>query len=94
MGHFIIQLPDNSEWNVRFGYVKRKNSFDIFIKSKLNNDKKKGYIIFNKSQQKEYRLLKNLDGKWIDRAEAGFQAANDETSVFIQKAIDEFEKKI
>jgi hypothetical protein len=60
----------------------------------LNNDKKKGYIIFNKSQQKEYRLLKNLDGKWLDRDEAGFQAANDETSIFIRKAIDEFEKTI
>jgi len=94
MGHFIIQLPDNSEWNVRFGYVKRKNSFVFFSKNKANNDKKKGYIIFNKSQQKEYRLLKNLDGKWLDRDEAGFQAANDETAIFIQKAIDEFEKKI
>ena len=94
MGHFIIQLPDNSEWNVRFGYVKRKNSFVFFSKNKANNDKKKGYIIFNKSQQKEYRLLKNLDGKWIDRAETGFQAANDETSIFIQMAIDEFEKRI
>jgi len=29
----------------------------------------------------------------LDRDEAGFQAANDETSIFIQKAIDEFEKK-
>jgi len=45
MGHFIIQLPDDSEWNVRFGYVKRKNSFGFFCKNKAINDKKKGYII-------------------------------------------------
>jgi hypothetical protein len=35
MGHFIIQLPDDSEWNVRFGYVKRKNSFEHFYKKQI-----------------------------------------------------------
>lgn len=93
MGHFIITLPGNSKWDVRFGYVKRKVLFiNLFRKNKLHSDTKKGYIVVNKQEQKEYRLLKTLDGKWLDKEEAGFQAGNDEIGIFIKGAIDEFEK--
>ena len=46
----------------------------------------------NKSEQRQYRLLKTFDGKWFDKEEAGFQGGNDETGILIMAAIDEFEK--
>ena len=93
MGHFIITLPNKSTWDVRSGYVQKKIALlDFFRKNKLHNDKRKGYIVMNKSEQKEYRLLKTFDGKWLNKDEPGFQAGNDETAISIKKAIDEFER--
>jgi len=93
MGHFTITLLNNSQWDVRFGYVFKKTLlFHFFKKNKLHNDKRKGYVVMNKSDQKEYRLLKTSDGKWSETEEAGFNIYNDETVMSIKEAIDDFEK--
>ncbi len=93
MGYFIITLPNNSRLNVRFGYVTKKTSLiNFFRKNKIHADKKKGYVITDESNQKEYRLLKTLDGKWFDKEESGFNTCNNEIAIHIKKAIDEFEK--
>lgn len=94
MGNFIITLPNNSQWTVKSGCVFKKTSLlDFFKKNKSNNHKRKGYVIVNKSEQKEYRLLKTSEGNWSDKEEAGFNIYNDDTVVSIKKAIDELEKE-
>lgn len=89
MAHFTIQLPDSSGWDVRSGYVFKKTLFAFF--SKKENGRK-GYIIINKSNQKQYRFLKTSEGNWANKDEAGFEAGNDETGVLIKREIDEFER--
>ena len=91
MGHFIIQLPDHSDWDVRFGHVFKKTAFDFFRKKKAENARK-GYIIVNRSNQKQYRFLKTSRGSWTDKDEAGFEAGNDETGILIKREINEFER--
>lgn len=94
MGHFTIHLPDTSEWDVRSGDVfKKEMAFGIFKKKKRRDGIRKGYVIINKSNQKQYRFLKTSEGRWADIDEAGFEAGNDETGILIKKGIDEFEEK-
>jgi hypothetical protein len=94
MGHFTITLPNNSQWVVKSGYVFKKTLLlDFFKKNESHNYKRKGYVVMNKSEQKEYRLLKTPEGNWSDKEEAGFNIYNDETVVSIKKAIDELEKE-
>lgn len=91
MAHFSIQLPDNSDWDVRSGQVCKKTIFGFFKKKKAE-DVKRGYIITNKSAPKQYRFLKTSEGDWMDKNEAGFETGNDETSLLIKNRIDEFER--
>lgn len=94
MAHFIIHLPDNSELDVRSGNVLRKTLLGFFRINKLNDEVRKGYIIINKSNKKQYRFLKTQEGIWRDKNEAGFDAGIDKVSLLIKKEIDEFEKSL
>ena len=93
MAHFTIHLPDNSDWDVTSGQVRKKTVFGFF-KRKKAGDIRKGYIITSKSTPKQYRFLKTSEGNWTDKNEAGFEAGNDETSLLIKKQIDEFERTL
>jgi hypothetical protein len=64
MGHFIINLPDNLQGDVRWGTVRKKVGFNLnpFRKNKQINETKIGYIVRVSNQ--EYRLFKSMDGKW------------------------------
>ena len=96
MGHFTINLPNNLQGDVRFGTIKKKSLLsDLFKKS--NHDIKKGYIIKiqpTSTEHHEYRLLKTKEGKWTSEDVGGFQVSpDDETSIAIKSAIDNFESQ-
>lgn len=98
MGHFTIILPNNQQGDVRWGTIKKKTLFlNLFRSNKLKGEEKKGYIVKIApvlNNQNEYRLLKAKEGEWTSESNEGFQIApDDEMSVAIKKAIDDYESR-
>jgi len=98
MGHFTITLPNNQQGDVRWGTVRKKSIFlNLFKDNKSGNEIKKGYIIKvepTSTEQKEYRLLKTKEGNWTSEDDGGFRVTpDDEISLSIKKAIDDYESQ-
>ena len=98
MGHFIINLPDNKQADVRWGTVRKELiSLNLFKGNKSRNEIKKGYIVNlepTSAEQKEYRLLKTKDGNWISGDDGAFRVTpDDEVSLSIKKRIDDYESQ-
>ena len=98
MGHFTINLPNNQHGDVRYGTIKKMSLFfGLFKSKKSNNEVKKGYIVRidpTSTKHNEYRLLKTKQGKWTSEDDGGFQVTpDDEISVLIRSAIDNYESK-
>jgi hypothetical protein len=98
MGHFTITLPNNQQGDVRWGTITKKSLFlNLFRKNRLDNEVKKGYIIKIEpapEDHKEYRLLKTKAGEWTSQDNEGFRVTpEDQTSVAIKKAIDNYESQ-
>ena len=96
MGHFTISLPNNQQGDVRWGTIRKKVLFlSLFRSNKLKNEEKKGYIVKVEpatKDQKEYRLLKAKEGEWTSEDDGGFRVTpDDQISVVIKKAIDDYE---
>lgn len=98
MAQYFITLPNNRQGNVKTGIRKKdkRSLMDIFSRSrKLNTEEKIAYIVeINPAYDLgEYRLLKTMEGKWLNEGEdswlrqgdAGFNAA-------IKQAIDDHER--
>ncbi|MDH7461797.1 hypothetical protein QEG73_10930 [Chitinophagaceae bacterium 26-R-25] len=85
MGHFVISLPNNSEADVHFGTVRKKQflSFRKILSGKWwHTESWKGYAVI--IDQKKYLLLKTMEGAWINEN-------NDQECTYLQEKIDEFE---
>jgi hypothetical protein len=98
MGYFTIDLPGKIKGEVRFGKVMRKfvsvNLFDFFRKKGTKRDERRGYIV-KIGEGQLYRLLRTKEGEWLNESDSGFQVdKNDETSLAIKKAIEEYEKNL
>jgi len=96
MGCFTITLPGNRNARVSFGKVTRAslNPFRLFQKAKRAHNVRTGYMIIvtsPKGDPRLYHLLKSSDGQWLPKGDQGFQvSAEDETSMALKKAIDEY----
>jgi hypothetical protein len=98
MAHFTITLPNNLHGDVRCGTIRKKSFFlDLFKTNARQKEEKKGYIIKIEPaspEQKEYRLLKTMDGKWTTDDNEGFKVTADDTlSIAIKNAIDNYERQ-
>ena len=98
MGHFTITLQNNQQGDVRWGTLRKESTLlNLFKGNKSANEIKKGYIVkvaSTSSEQKEYRLLKTKEGNWTSEDDGGFQVTpDDQISVAIKKAIDEYESQ-
>ena len=97
MGQFTIALPNNLQGDVRWGSLKRKTfSLNPFTWKKFKSEVKRGYIVRIDSPengQKEYRLLKTMEGAWSADEVGGFNLSpEDENTEAIKIAIDHHEK--
>jgi hypothetical protein len=98
MGQFTITLPNNQQGNVRWGTIRKKTFFlNLFRHHKLKSEEKKGYIVKIAAvlnSLNEYRLLKTKEGEWASEGNEGFQVTpDDEMSIAIKKAIDNYESR-
>ena len=97
MGQFTITLPDNLQGNVRWGTIRKMSLFlGLFKKNNLHNSVKTGYIVNIEpatTNAIEYRLIKTKEGDWTSQDDGGFQVTpDDQISVAIKKAIDNYER--
>jgi len=97
MGQFTITLPDNLQGNVRWGTIRKMSLFlGLFKKNNLYSSVRKGYIVKIETaaaDTKEYRLIKTKEGDWTSQDDGGFQVTpDDQISVAIKKAIDNYER--
>jgi hypothetical protein len=98
MGYFTIDLPGNIKGEVRFGKVTRKlisiNPFTLFKRKGPKREERRGYIV-KIAEGQLYRLLRTKDGEWLNESDSGFQTAkDDEISLAIKKAIEEYEQRL
>jgi len=98
MGYFTIDLPGKIKGEVRCGKVMKKsipvNLFDFFRKKGTKRDERRAYIV-KIGEGQLYRLLRTKEGEWLNESDGGFYVdKNDETSLAIKKAIEEYEKNL
>ncbi|MDO6432655.1 hypothetical protein Q4E93_18765 [Flavitalea sp. BT771] len=98
MGYFTIDLPGNIKGEVRFGKVMRKlisiNPFNLLKRNGLKREERRGYIV-KIAEGQLYRLLRTMEGEWLNESDSGFQVAkDDETSLAIKKAIEQYEQSL
>jgi hypothetical protein len=96
MGYFTIDLPGRIKAEVRFGKVMKKvilpNLFDLFRMKGAKKEERRGYIV-KIGEGQLYRLLRTKEGVWLNDSDSGFPVAeDDETSLAIKKAIEEYEQ--
>ena len=96
MGHFTIDLPGRIKGEVRFGKVMRKvmlpNLFGLFGNKAPKREERRGYIV-KIGEGQLYHLLRTKEGEWLNESDSGFPVAkDDETSLAIKKAIEEYEQ--
>jgi len=96
MGYFTIDLPGKIKGEVRFGKVMRKvklsDLFDLFSKKGPKREERRGYIV-KIGEVQLYRLLRTKEGEWLNDGDSGFPVAeDDEISLAIKKAIEEYEQ--
>ena len=96
MGYFTIDLPGKTKAEVRSGKVMRKvissNLFDLFSRKGLKREERRGYVV-KTGEGQLYRLLRSKEGEWLNESDSGFPVADeDETSLAIKKAIEEYEQ--
>lgn len=89
MGHFVINLPNNSIAHIQFGTV-RKMQFlslrNILTGKWFRAEKLNAYVVII-DQNKKCTLFKTIEGKWIN------ENINEEQYAFWQEKIDEFENQ-
>lgn len=107
MAHYTINLPGNIQGDVRQGKVFKKRA--AFAKQwpwlKLHTDERTGYVVTVGNNGLQYHLLKTNDGQWPSAAEDNtllvaiktadkWQPINDDqVTLAIKKAIDDYENK-
>ena len=92
MGHFTVQLPTGEQADVREGVIRKKiiSLRSIFGGQKTAPDKKRAYIIH--VGQKEYRLLRSMDGVWLTEGMGNFVPTEEDTlSTALKKEIQQHE---
>lgn len=92
MGHFTLQLPTGEQADVREGVISRKTVSlrSIFGGQKTAPDKKRAYIIH--VGQKEYRLLRSMEGDWLAEGMGNFvPTVDDALSTALKKEIQQHE---
>lgn len=93
MGHFIINLPDNKQGDVRWGSVKKLElNLNIFSKNKPRSEPKTGYKV-RVAPNEAHELFRSEGGEWTKDAD-GNMPLTDEPLLSIKKAIIEKEKEL
>jgi hypothetical protein len=109
MGYYVIRLSSGEQADVRWGMIFSKRlSLNPFRKRKPI-DPKRGYIVrvggsgeipagageaASGSGYREYRLLRSLDGRWLDEGDKGFPPAQkDATTLELKAAILQYENQ-